>query len=365
MAQIDKHNPRLSVVIATYGRAETLRDVLRHLDDQELDASEYEVIVVSDRSPDNTPDVCRDMSARVRFELSFIENEQNRGPGFTQNRGIELARAPVILLMADDIMHSRGSLKTHLEFHTRHPEPEVAALGRVIQSPDVKHISVFLRYWNPFRFNELDGQSTLPAYRFGAANLSVKKQMLTERGMFREDLSHFGAAAMEDLELGYRLKKHGLRLHYLPDAWAHHFHVYTLDQAIRRWYERGLNFGEFRKAAPDPELTVYFHDLRWSTFREYAGVLQGANPFQGREKNLSWHLFREGVRRLVLNGVTEKFAWRPVLDLAERWPWLGDRMSAQIYRAYLYYHFIRGMQDGSKTSEQRQPSVRSVDSKAH
>jgi glycosyltransferase involved in cell wall biosynthesis len=346
MTKVQQSEPHLSVVVLTYGRAETLRKLLEHLDNQELDRKEYEVVVVSDHSPDHTADVCREMAEKSSFVLRFLENDQNKGIGYSQNVGIRNAKGDIILLMADDIMQSPGSLKAHLDFHIEHPRREIAALGRVIQSPQLFHISVFLRHWNPFRMNELEANTILPAYRFGAANLSFKRSFMIEYGMFREDLGRFGAAANEDLEVGYRLKNHGLELHYLTEAWAHHFHVYTLDQAVKRWYERGLNFSGFREAAGDPELTVYFHDLRWKTFREYARVLRESNSFEGREKSLAWHLFREAVRRLVLNGVTATLIWRPLLDRAEKWPWLAERMNAQIYRAYLYYQFLRGLQEG-------------------
>lgn len=346
MTNGQQNKPRLSVVVVTYARAETLRRVLDCLNHQELDASEYEVIVVSDHSPDHTAEVCREMAEKLSMDFHFLENDQSRSIGYSQNRGIRHARGGIILLMADDIMQSPSSLKVHLEFHTEHPQPEVAALGRVIQSPELFHISVFLRHWNPFRMDELEGTTIIPAYRFGAANLSFKRSFMTEHGMFCEDLGRFGAAANEDLAVGYRLKRHGLELHYLHEAWAHHFHVYTLDQAVARWYERGLNFNDFRKAASDPELTVYFHDLRWKTLREYAKVLRESNSFQGREKSLAWHLFREAVRRLILNRLTVRLVWRPMLDLAEKWPWLAERMNAQIYRAYLYYQFLRGARKG-------------------
>jgi glycosyltransferase involved in cell wall biosynthesis len=341
-------SPRLSVIVSTYGRADTLRRVLSCLANQDLAAADYEVIVISDRSPDHTAAVCREVAQTAEFDFQYLENDQNRGPGYTQNRGIRLARAEIILLMADDILHSPGSLKAHLDFHLQHPQREIAALGRVIQSPDLATLSVFLRHWNPFRFNELDGKTTLPAYRFGAANLSFKRSFMLEHGMFIEDLGTYGAAAMEDLEVGYRLKKKGLDLRYLPAAWAHHYHVFTLDQAAARWHQRGLNFSSFRAATPDPELTVYFHDLRLSTWREYFRALREPNPFEGRERSFAWHVVRELIRRTVLNRVTVPLLWRPLLATAERSPWLAERMNAQVYRAYLYYHFLQGIRDAAK-----------------
>ena len=341
-------SPRLSVIVSTYGRADTLRRVLACLGQQDLAAADYEVIVISDRSPDHTAEVCREVAERAAFDFQFLENEQNRGPGYTQNRGIRLARADIILLMADDILQSPGSLKAHLDFHLQHPQREIAALGRVIQSPELAQLSVFLRHWNPFRFNELEGKTTLPAYRFGAANLSFKRSFMLEHGMFIEDLGAYGAAAMEDLEVGYRLKKQGLELRYLTAAWAHHYHVFTLDQAAARWHQRGLNFSSFRAATPDAELTVYFHDLRWRTWREYFHALRQPNPFEGRERSFAWHVCRELIRRMILNRVTVPVVWRPLLQSAEHRPWLADRMNAQVYRAYLYYHFLKGIRDAAK-----------------
>ncbi len=181
--------------------------------------------------------------------------------------------------MADDIFLAPGSLRAHLEQHVANPELPVAVLGKVVQSPDLTQ-TVFLRKWDPFRFNELEDLKELPAYRFFAMNISVKRDFLLRNGMYLEHRGRGGASCMEDLELGIRLKNYGLRLLYSKAALASHYHVMTLDQAITRWYERGLNYGEFRRHAPMPELTVYFHVLDRHTVREYFSVLRGPNSFR-------------------------------------------------------------------------------------
>src|SRR5690242_18854833 len=107
---------KLSVVLATFQRAETLGDTLRHLADQSLDPAQYEVIIIDDGSKDHTYAVVEEMRPLVPFVLTYLHHS-NHGPGYTQNRGIEAARAPVILLMADDIFMSRDALKAHLSTH--------------------------------------------------------------------------------------------------------------------------------------------------------------------------------------------------------------------------------------------------------
>src|SRR5216684_4744505 len=113
MAESTNSQPKLSVVMATYNRAETLRETLRHLAEQELDPADYEVIVVDDGSPDDTRAVVEEWVPRAPFRLTYLHHE-NHGPGYTQNRGLEVAQAPLVLLMADDILMSPPALPAHL-----------------------------------------------------------------------------------------------------------------------------------------------------------------------------------------------------------------------------------------------------------
>lgn len=334
----------ISVVLATYHRAETLRRTLRHLAEQDLHASQYEVIVIDDGSPDDTGAVVASMRTEMACALTYLRHD-NHGPGYTQNRGIKAARAALVLLLADDIFLSVQALRAHAEHHRAHPAPQVVVMGKILQSPDLDQ-SVFLRKWDPFRFIEVDDQDTLPICRFGAPNVSAKRDFLLSHGPFLEHRGRAGAAAFEDVELGYRLHSHGMRLLYSKAALGYHHHVSTLDQAVNRWYERGLNYGEFRRHARHPELSVYFHVLNRDTVREYLGVLCGPNPFRGLEGSIAWHLFRNACRIVTLNGFTTRWVWRPVFDYAERWPLLAALVKPKMYRAYLYYHFLRGVNHG-------------------
>jgi len=339
-------SPEITVVLSTYNRAATLRRTLDHLARQDLSPERFEVIVVDDGSPDDTGKVVAEFAPGAAFALTYHRHE-NRGPGYTQNRGIERARAPVVLLIADDIFLSPPAVRTHLEHHLARPEPEVAVLGRVVQSPDLDQ-SVFLRKWDPFKFYELEGQTELPPYRFFAMNISAKRAFLTGHGMFLEHRGRGGPSALEDLELGCRLHRHGLRLLYSKAALGYHHHVVTLDQAITRWHERGLNFGEFRRYAPMPELTAYFHVLDRHTVREYIRALSTSSWFHGAEKSFTWHVFRHAARMVVLNRLTARWLWRPLFDAAETHPRLAALVKPKMYRAFLYYHFLRGVRDGRR-----------------
>lgn len=335
----------LSIVMATYNRADTLVRTMRHLDEQDVDSERFELIIADDASPDDTAAVVERLAGEVSYDVTYLRNETNRGPGYTQNRGIERARAPLLMIMTDDVWLDRGAVRAHLDFHAAHPAREMAALGRVLQSPELDD-SALMRKWDPFRFWLLEGVTELPFYMFWACNVSCKRALMNDAGLFREEKGRFGPVAFEDLEVGYRLAKQGMVLQYLPGATGYHFHKYTIDEAEARWYQRGLNYHSFRDLVPAPELTVYFHILNRHTFKEYREVLRGANPFHGSERSFSWHLFRHFVRLLLLNPLTAGPVWRNLFELAEKSPLCERLLTRQMYRAYFYYHFLRGVSDG-------------------
>ncbi len=339
--------PEISVVLATYRRADSCAARSSISWPRTCPPERFEVIVVDDGSPDDTAADGRRVANKVPFALSYLRHE-NRGPGYTQNRGIERARAPVLLLMADDIF---------LEPHAR-ARPTSSTIWRIPirKWPCSAGWSSRRSSRRPFSSangipsgsRDLEGLTELPPYRFWAMNLSAKREFLVGNGMYLEHKGRGGASCLEDLELGCRLHERGLRLHYCPDALGRHYHVVSLDQAITRWYERGLNYGEFRRHAPLPDLTVWFHILDRHTVGEYYRVLRGPNWFKGTERHFAWHVARELVRRVTINGLTTRWIWRPLFDLAERSPRVASLVTPKMYRAVLYFHFLRGVRDARR-----------------
>jgi glycosyltransferase involved in cell wall biosynthesis len=338
---------KLSVVMATYNRAETIRETLRHLAEQELDPAEYEVIVVDDGSPDHTGAVVEQWRTRAPFRLTYLRHE-NHGPGYTQNRGLEVANAPIVLLMADDIFMSPQALRAHLDMHEAHPGEEVAALGRVEQSPALAELSVFLSKLDRMRFADFAGSQEVPYYRFWACNISVKREFVLRHGPFREECGRAGPGSHEDSELGYRLSYAGLRILYQPDALGFHHHIMTLDQMCRRAHVQGMNFVDFREQVGQPEIAVIYHVWDVTTVRDHLRVWFGPRrhyvPLSDRNPALL--LGRYLLRGLAFNRLTIPLFWRPLADRAERVPALANFMRPAFYRGLIAYHFFRGYREG-------------------
>ncbi len=100
--------PLVSVVIATYNRAEMVARCV-----ESVLASDYpalEVIVVDDHSPDDTVRVLTDRfggDARVRI----VENETNLQAAASRNKGAKLATGAFVFLLDDDNILSRDAIR--------------------------------------------------------------------------------------------------------------------------------------------------------------------------------------------------------------------------------------------------------------
>lgn len=344
--------PLISVVMATYNRAGTLPATVACLERQTLADNEFELIVIDDGSPDHTRSVVADLQQRVRFRMTYLQHT-NRGPGFTQNRGLRQAQAEIGLLIADDIMLTPRALEEHLRLHKQHPEDETAVLGRVLQSPELND-SVFLKIWDPFRFDTFSGQDELPYYLFWACQVSFKVGFMRRAGMFREHRGRGGAAAHEDAELGYRLHKAGMRLLYAPKALGYHYHVETLAGAMRRGYERGLNFGEFHAYVPEPEIVVRYHVLQRSTMRDHLRAFTNGHRqyLLGADRHPILLALRYIARSVVFNRLTTKLLWLPLASAAERSRWAERLMHRDIYRGLISWEFVRGTREASRLYRQ-------------
>lgn len=341
-----ENTPRITVVLATYNRAETLSETLRHLQEQTLPSHAFEVIVVDDGSPDNTRDIAAQWQRQARFAMQYLHHP-NRGPGHTQNRGIRLARAPIVLLIADDIFLAPGALAAHLARHDANAEGEIAVLGRVLQSPRLTG-SVFLTKWDPWHLGDLPDGLEMPYYMFWACNISFRRDFMLQNGMFGDAMGRAGAAAHEDVELGYRLHQHGMRVFYDRGALGLHHHVETLDGSLRRSYQRGLNWLDFRRRVPQPEVDIAYRAYNLATLVAHRAELLGSRkPYlMGADKSLLWLALRHAQRVLLFNRLTTRLFWLPVFNAAERMRWLAACMHEKMYRGVIVHYFIAGCRDG-------------------
>jgi glycosyltransferase involved in cell wall biosynthesis len=90
--------PLVSVVLATFNRANVLEDTLRMVLAQTI--GDFELIVCDDHSTDGTPDVMAGWAARDP-RIQYVRQPRNLGLAGNVRRGIALARAELVAVLYD------------------------------------------------------------------------------------------------------------------------------------------------------------------------------------------------------------------------------------------------------------------------
>jgi GT2 family glycosyltransferase len=243
----DNNQRAISVIIPTYNRSSALIWCLEHLEAQTF--RNFDVIIVDDGSSDDTSDAVTLYKANSALEILYIRQE-NSGPARARNTAVNLTGSPVCLLIGDDILASPQLVEFHLDLHKEQPELATCGLGLTRWERERQQLTPFMRYFEQVQFAYADlSLGTQPDWRhFYTSNLSVKTELL-RRYMFNE---RFPKAAMEDVELAYRISQsQELKIAFLPQALAFHYHPTSLQQACNRNFSIGWSIHLFEECWPE------------------------------------------------------------------------------------------------------------------
>ncbi|QSR87490.1 glycosyltransferase family 2 protein [Candidatus Methylacidiphilum infernorum] len=201
-------DPAISVIIPTFNRSFYLEKVLEALLEQDLDKELFELIVIDDGSRDETLPFLSSFSKSMN--LRYVRKE-NAGLATAKNLGIYMAKGEILLFLDDDDMPTRSLLSAHLTTHRKYPDPSVAVLGYTEVAEELKAdplldyvCNVGHQYFSYSLFRE---NSILDWQAFWGGRTSVKRSFLIERGVFNPVFRF-----LEDIELGWRLSKFGLKV---------------------------------------------------------------------------------------------------------------------------------------------------------
>lgn len=254
----------VSVVIPTYNRREGLRACLHSLSHQR-DAPQFEVMVVNDGSSDGTDDLLAAYDAP--YPLRMFSGARG-GPAAARNRGAAAARGDYLLFLDDDTVADERLLAAHIAAHRREPRA-------VVTGPMVAPQGSRLPSWSRWEQEELDKQYAAmseglwrPTPRqFFTANASLARRDFEEAGGFDPKFKR-----AEDVELGHRLRRLGLRFVFRPEAIVTHRPV----RGLRAWWRIPRQYGVYdvrmwREKGVDDLMAVIGRE-----FHERHPLLQGA-----------------------------------------------------------------------------------------
>ncbi len=231
---------KLSVIIPTYNRKETLRTTLLSLNDQTF--KDFEVIVADDGGSDGTKQAVK--ALKLSYPIKHVW-QKNSGRSAARNMGLEHAAGEIILFIDDHIVVDRRLIEEHIKYHGKYGVEVVR--GRVEFVEQAKDAPKETEYID-------EGQIKAPGYEqqpfriFITNNISIKKRALMSVFGFDEDFREYG---LQDAEMGWRLKESGCRFKVDPNAVGYIFGVgWTYEERCFRRRQVGRSSVLFYKKHP-------------------------------------------------------------------------------------------------------------------
>jgi GT2 family glycosyltransferase len=284
------------VIIPTRDRQAILSETLARLEREPGDVR-FEVVVADDGSADGTRDRAGATAARRPYPLRVVELP-GLGPAAARNRALAVAEAPVCLFIDDDCWPRPGLLARHRDFHARRPEREAALLGFIDLAPTPPPTE-FMRWLAGVHldFEGIADRENAGGGHFFTGNVSVKTAFLRDAGGFDEALSDG-----EDIDLGLRLERAGMRLAYDPRAAVEHCSPTDLPRTLARMSSvghAGALLAERHAGRPVPRRPGLRHRVRAGALTALA-ALGARTPALRRE---TWRfLCHQAVREAYWNG---------------------------------------------------------------
>jgi Glycosyl transferase family 2 len=217
--------PYLSIIIPVKNGQTVLPIMLGNLVQSELPRESWELIVVDDGSSDDSPAIASEYA-----DLVIRLPGRSRGPGYARNRGVERARGECIVFLDADVVVRPDTLSRIAATMSSNPDVD-AVFGAYCDEPAAA--GVVSQYRNLLHHYTHD-QEPGDAQTFWAGCGCVRRSVFIAVGMYDE--WRFSRPQIEDVELGYRMSKHGYRILLQPEIQVTH---------LKRWTFRGMLKADF------------------------------------------------------------------------------------------------------------------------
>lgn len=242
---------KISLIIPTHNRCGILTLVLRELERQSLSRDLFEVIVVDDKSTDNTALLLERIVTPYKLTVKTLDT--NSGPATARNAGAELASGKYLAFIGDDTIPNRHLLFRFLVHHTKLDDNSVIQ-GYTDWHPQIPpddfhqwlHGSLpptrggLQANWNSLKSGNgtwISEETVMPAGWFLTTCISLPRALFYSAGGFSP---MFKEAVWEDIEFGARLRSLSVaKTFFNPNCITLHYHKQTLDGFINRQIKEG------------------------------------------------------------------------------------------------------------------------------
>ena len=232
---------RLSLVIATYNRAESLITALTSVVEQSAPKSEWECVVVNNNSTDNTAERFKAFAEAYPDVQLRMVNEARQGLSFARNRGIGESVGEYIAIIDDDERIAPEFISSYIALFDTTPDAVAAGGPIVAEYPSGKP-----RWMSHFTERPIantmyfgDKVCLFPAGRIpGGGNMAIRRSAIRRYGVFDTSLGYVGDKLIggEECDLFERLQIAEAKYYYVPGAVM--YHIITKEKLTQEYLSR-------------------------------------------------------------------------------------------------------------------------------
>ncbi len=236
--------PILSIVILNYNTAQLTVEAVTSIEQSypdEVGEGTYEVIIVDNKSPDNSLKMLATYKKTSKIKhLTILPNKENGGFSKGNNAAVPLIKGDYVLFLNSDTVMRPKTLPALLSFCETHPDAGALTCRVEVLNgdPDQAAHRGFPTPWNAFcHFSGIE--KLFPHTRlFGGylqgwkdmtkvhtvdaisgAFIFIPKHVGEEIGWWDEDYFFYG----EDLDLCYEIRSRGYNIYYIPTVSIVHY----------------------------------------------------------------------------------------------------------------------------------------------
>ncbi|MEM9089759.1 MAG: glycosyltransferase family 2 protein [Cyanobacteria bacterium P01_F01_bin.53] len=218
--------PSLSVIVPVHNGGESFQRCMRALSESVLvthccaATAEIEIIVVADGDSDGSWQLAEEFGTRL------IRLPKSKGPAAARNAGAEMATGDLLFFVDADVeVHLETLLQVMASFAQ---DPELAALiGSYDDAPGDPN---FLSQYRNLLHHYTHQVAQLEASTFWGACGAIRRHVFKAVDGFDKT---YRRPCIEDIELGYRLKQAGYKIHLRKDIQVKHLKRWTPYSLLR------------------------------------------------------------------------------------------------------------------------------------
>ena len=211
--------PVFSIIVPVFNGGDQFMRCLNSVGQSSL--TDWELIIVDDGSTDGSAELAQ------RFGATVIRTAGQQGPAAARNLGARRANGEYLFFTDADCEFHHDTLNLAAQHLKTDPDLD-ALLGSYDAAPGAPNF--FAQYKNLFH-HYIHQTSNEDASTFWTGCGAIKRTVFLNLGGF--DAQRYRRPAIEDIDLGYRLKRAGGRIRLAKDVQVKHLKIWTLSNLLK------------------------------------------------------------------------------------------------------------------------------------